>query len=399
MSKSLSRLWLKSVKRMGKAQQSQSRELFKSLLTKSLAASKKAAKAAKAAAKAPPKSTTRSPGIAKKPRTLVPRKRAQAPAVKTAAKPALALPGKTSRSYFVMPAGSLSPARRMLYELYVPSDKALAPLPLVVMLHGCQQTAADFAAATRLSELAERKGFAVLYPQQSSTADRNRCWHWYKRPTQQGQGDVALVAAMVRHLQTKNGFDASRIYVAGLSAGAGLAALLALNHPDLIAAVGLHSAPIFGTADSAISGFGAMQRGSTSHSAAARAVLAADTRLAHKGGLPVMLIHGDRDAVVRCVNLHQLEQQFLIVNAGAITQPTPVRKSDPGREGGRSPRHAYTTVSYAAGRKPQVVRCEISGLGHAWSGGDSRLPFTAREGPDASLLFWAFFARHRRAVI
>ena len=287
----------------------------------------------------------------------------------------------------------------MLYELYVPSGKALEPLPLVVMLHGCQQTAAEFAAATRLNELAERKGFAVLYPQQSSTSDRNRCWHWYKRPTQQGQGDVALVAAMVRQIQIKNSFDASRIYVAGLSAGAGLAALLALNHPDLFAAVGLHSAPVFGTADSAISGFGAMQQGSSSHRAAAHALLATDPMLAHKGGLPAMLIHGDRDAVVRRVNLRQLEEQFRIINAGVITQPTPVRKSYPGRETGRSPRHAYTTVSYAGGRRPQVVSCEISGLGHAWSGGDSNLPFTAREGPNASLMFWEFFARHRQAAI
>ncbi len=363
MSKSLGSLWLKSVKRMGRAQQSQSRKLFKSLLTQSVAVTKKAAKAA----------------------------------VKRAVKPALMLPGKTSRSCFVMPTGSLTPARRMLYELYVPSGKVLSPLPLVVMLHGCQQTAAEFAAATRLNALAERKGFAVLYPQQSSTADQNRCWHWYTRSIQNGQGDVELVAAMVRQVQTKHSFDASRTYVAGLSAGAGLAALLALNHPDLFAAVGLHSAPVFGAADSAVSGFSVMQRGSASHSAAARRLLAADPRLAGKQGLPVMLIHGNRDAVVHCVNLHQLEQQFRIINAGVITQPTPVRKTYPGRETGRSPRHAYTTVSYVSGRTPQVVSCEISGLGHAWSGGDSRLPFTAREGPDASLMFWAFFARHRRA--
>lgn len=395
MRKSLGSLWLKSVKRMGRAQQSQSRKLFKSLLNKSVAATKKAVKVT---APALSRSMTRSAGPASKPRAPASRRRLPAPAIKTAGKPALTLPGKTSRSYFVMPAVSLTPARRMFYDLYVPSGKAVEPLPLVVMLHGCQQTAADFAAATRLNELAERKGFAVLYPQQSSTSDRNRCWHWYKRSTQQGQGDVALVAAMVRQIQVKNRFDVSRTYVAGLSAGAGLAALLALNHPDLIAAVGLHSAPVFGTADSAISGFSVMQRGSTSHSAAAHRLLAADTGLAHKGGLPAMLIHGDHDAVVRCVNLNQLEQQFRIINAGAITQPTPVRKSYPGRETGRSPRHAYTTVSYAGGRKPQVVTCKISGLGHAWSGGNSSLPFTAREGPDASLMFWEFFARHRRTV-
>jgi poly(hydroxyalkanoate) depolymerase family esterase len=396
MSKSLGSLWLKSVKRMGRAQQSQSRKLFKSLLAKSVSATKKAAIVA---AKTPLKSITRSAMLASKPRAAAPRKTPQASAVKSVGKSALKLPGKTSRSYFAMPAAGMTPGRRMLYEMYVPSDQALAPLPLVVMLHGCQQTAAEFAAATRLNELAERKGFAVLYPQQSSTADRHRCWHWYKRSTQQGQGDVDLVATMVRQIQVKNGFDTSRTYVAGLSAGAGLAALLALNHPELIAAVGLHSAPVFGTTDSALSAYAAMQQGSSSHSAAANTLLAADPRLALKAGLPVMLIHGERDAVVRRVNLHQLEQQFRIINAAAITQATPVRKSYPGRATGRSPRHAYTTVTYPSGRKPQVVSCEISSLGHAWSGGDSSLPFTAQEGPNASLMFWEFFARHSRGVV
>ena len=397
MSKSLGSLWLKSVTRMGRAQQSQSRKLFKSLFGQSVTATRKAVTTAvKTSVKAP--ATALRKGAPRAAAPMSPRS-GRAVAVKPAGKAELKLPGKLSRSYFVMPASAMAPARRMLYALYVPSGKALAPLPLVVMLHGCQQTAAEFAAATRLNELAERKGFAVLYPQQSSRADHHRCWHWYKRPTQQGQGDVELIAAMVRQIQAKNGFDASRTYVAGLSAGAGLAALLALHHPDLIAAVGLHSAPVFGTADSAMSGYGAMQQGSRSHSDAANLLLAADPRLALKAGLPVMLIHGERDSVVRRVNLRQLEQQFRIINAGAITQQHPVRKSYPGRSTGRSPRHAYTSVAYMAGRKPQVVSCEISGLGHAWSGGDSKLPFTAQEGPNASLMFWEFFARHRRLFL
>ena len=396
MSKSLGSLWLKSVKRMGRAQQSQSRKLFKSLFGQAVTASRKAVKTAvKTAVKAPAISLRKSAPAA----AATSRRSGKAAVVKPAGNAAIKLPGKLSRSYFVMPASGLAPARRMLYALYVPSGQVLAPLPLVVMLHGCQQTAAEFAAATRMNELAERKGFAVLYPQQSSAADHHRCWHWYKRPTQQGQGDVELIAAMVRQIQAKTGLDTTRTYVAGLSAGAGLAALLALHHPDLIAAVGLHSAPVFGTADSAMSGYGAMQQGSTSHGDAANLLLAADPRLALKAGLPVMLIHGERDSVVRRVNLHQLEQQFRIINAGAITQQHPVRKSYPGRSTGRSPRHAYTTVIYPAGRKPQVVSCEISGLGHAWSGGDSKLPFTAQEGPNASLMFWEFFARHRRLVI
>jgi poly(hydroxyalkanoate) depolymerase family esterase len=389
MAKSLSSLWLKSVRRMGKTQQSQSRKLFKSLLAKSV-------KAARAPV-TPARRTTPKAAAAKLARTTTAKKPGSA--VKKVASKQVILPGSWKKSYFSLPAAGMTPARRMQYSLYVPAGKAVAPRPLVVMLHGCQQTVADFATSTRMNELAERKGFAVLYPQQSATSDRHRCWHWYKRPTQQGQGDVSLIAAMVAQVQARHGFDASRTYVAGLSAGAGLAALLALHHPELIAAAGLHSAPVFGTTDSAMTGFRAMQQGSASHGAAANALLAADPRLAMKSGLPVMLIHGDRDSVVRRINLRQLEQQFLIINAGAVTREQPVRKLYPGRATGRSPRHAYQTVSYYAGRQPQVVCCEISGLGHAWSGGDSSVPFSAREGPNASLMLWSFFSRHRRLVL
>ncbi|MEO7400658.1 MAG: PHB depolymerase family esterase [Polaromonas sp.] len=282
----------------------------------------------------------------------------------------------------------------MLYWLYLPSGTAKAPRPLVVMLHGCQQTATDFAASTRMNRLAERKGFAVLYPQQSAAADSHRCWHWYKRATQQGVGDARLIADMVAQLQTRHQLDKTRTYVAGISAGAGMAAILALRHPELIAAVGLHSAPVFGTSDSALSGFKAMQQGSLlAYRDTARQFAAAQPGFP---GMPVMLIHGRRDAVVRRVNMDQLAEQFVILNGEQISGTGPVLRSYPGRTGGRSPRHAYHTSSYYAGRKPRVVKCEIEALGHAWSGGDAALSFSAPEGPDATLLMWTFFAQQQR---
>ena len=378
MARSLSGPWLKAFKRASKAQQTQSRKLIKSLLPK---LAKKRAASSRAGIR--PKVT---PPPVRRP-----------PASNFAAGVAKANgSGSFKKSYFSWPIGAVSGGRRMLCALYVPAGSADAPLPLVVMLHGCQQTAEDFAASTRMNALADRKGFAVLYPQQSAGADRHRCWHWYKRLTQQGQSDVSVIAAMVAQVQAKHGLDASRTYLAGLSAGAGLAALLALNFPEQFAAVRLHSAPVFGTTDSAIGGYGAMQHGSVAHEAAARSRLATKPALASKAGLPAMLIHGDSDTVVRRLNLHQLTQQFRIINTGAITSAMPERKKHSARTGGRSPRHAWQSTTYYAGRKPQVVSCEVTGLGHAWSGGDSNVPFSAHEGPNASLMLWSFFARHKR---
>ena len=369
MARSLSSLWLKNIRRIGKAQQAQGRKLFKSLLPKAAAPAVRRAKPVKATR---PK------------------------AAKPVRKPTVSgLPGFWQKSYFSVPAaGQFAPARRMLYWLYLPAGASLAPRPLVVMLHGCQQTATDFAAATRMNELAERKGFAVLYPQQSTTTDSHRCWHWYKRATQEGLGDVKLIADMIVHVQNRHGLDTTRTYVAGLSAGAGLANILALRYPDLIAAVGLHSAPVFGTTDSPMSAYRAMQHGAShAHIDAAQSLLRSQPQFP---GMPAIVLHGDRDTVVRRVNAAQLSTQLKTVNAPFLSGAEPVLRSYPARTGGRSPRHAYQSATSYAGRKPQLVICEIASLGHAWSGGDDKQAFSAPEGPDATLMMWTFFARHRR---
>lgn len=394
MSRSLSSLWLKNMRRMGKAQQAQGLRLFESLLPK-----------VTAAAATPRK---RRPGVTlPKPVVARPAKKARRPTA-AQARAAAGLPGTWRKAWFTLPGdGLLTDSRRMLYWLYLPASAAAAadapdapakPRPLVVMLHGCQQTAADFAVGSRMNALAERKGFAVLYPQQSSAADAHRCWHWYKRATQNGEGDIGVIAAMISQVQQKHGLDVSRTYVAGLSAGAALAAIVALRHPELIAAVGMHSAPVFGTTHSPFSAYRAMQHGSgSSYGEAARSFANAQPEFP---GMPAILIHGNHDSVVRRVNAEQLAEQFEIINSPAMAQgasrPEPVVRRYPERRGGRRPRHAYQTSTWYAGRKPQLVKCDVDALGHAWSGGDGSVEYSEPEGPDATLMMWTFFAYHRR---
>ena len=399
MTKSLTSFWLKNLRRAGKAQQAQGRKLFKSLLT--TAARTPAAKSVKPAkvAKTIRSVTLKTAKVVKAVKSSV--AKTAKPRRKAAARPAApvatllpVLPGSWKKSFFSLPGTGLAPARRMMYWLYLPSGVSKGPLPLVVMLHGCKQTATDFAASTRMNQLAERKGFAVLYPQQSAAADANRCWHWYRRATQQGNGDVSLIAEMIKQVRARHRLDTTRTYVAGLSAGAGLAAILALRHPQLIAAAGLHSAPVFGTSDSPMSGFQAMQQGAgVHHKEAVREFT--DSKMQFPG-MPVMLIQGKSDSVVRRVNADHLTAQFSIVDAPWITSAQPVVRSYAGRSSGRSPRHAYKTATYYAGRKPMLVKCEIDLLGHAWSGGEGSLDYSTPEGPDATLLMWNFFSRQQR---
>ena len=381
MARSLSRLWLKNLRSLGKAQRAQER-LLKRLAPKP--ARRPVARKAKPAKQASPPSSLNT--------ALVARLRPGPPRTALAAASGTWQKGYSSGVPATGPASSS--VRRLLYWLYLPANPAQAALPLVVMLHGCQQSATDFATATRMNRLAERKGFAVLYPQQSVAGDAHRCWPWYKRTLQRGEGEVQVVTGLIAQVQQRHGLDAARTYVAGLSAGAALATLLALRHPQAIAAVGLHSAPVFATVDSALAAYRVMQRGAgQAHLAVAQHM--ADTR-PFPSGLPAIVIHGDRDSVVRRVNAGQLTQQLEIVNRALLTRLEPIRRSVAARDTGRSPRRAWTSTTYYAGRKPQLVLCEVAGLGHEWSGGDDSVKFSARSGPDASAMLWAFFARHQR---
>ncbi|MFL6708990.1 MAG: alpha/beta hydrolase family esterase [Massilia sp.] len=279
---------------------------------------------------------------------------------------------------------------RMRYWLYLPaSAQPGVALPLLVMLHGCEQDAASFAAGSRMNALAEKAGYAVLYPQQSAAAHPQRCWKWYDRATQQGGGDATTIAALVRAVLLAYPIDRSRIYIAGISAGAAMAHIVALHHPDLFAAVGLHSGPVFGAGHSTIGALGVMQHGAASRREPAIAELLAGQPGRVAVSLPMIVIHGADDAVVRPINQMQLAEQALHVNGAGVQTETLLEKSATGRT------RAYQVRDVRRGRQVVLRLVRIAGLQHAWSGGDPSYKFNAAAGPDAGKLMLAFFARQR----
>lgn len=292
----------------------------------------------------------------------------------------------------------------MPYWLYlprhVPDAVARHGWPLVVMLHGCHQSAAQFAEGTRMNRLAEEKGYALLYPQQGETVQAQRCWRWYDRATQQGAGDTAALAALVGTVCSQHRIDCRRIYACGLSAGAGMAAVLALNHPGLVAAVGLHSAPVFGAGHSQAGALQVMRHGAPLQADAAiravlerRSMLAAPAALQAMPPMPALMIQGEQDQVVRPINQFQLARQWLQLNGLPAGPATRVTVKPAGRGGSRK---AHDIHDYLAGRKPLLRVVRIAGLGHAWSGGDPAFRFNEQAGPDASRMMLEFFSKHRR---
>lgn len=301
--------------------------------------------------------------------------------------------GKWLASHFTGPCDhGRGPVRRMSYWLYLPDCPVPAcGLPLVVMLHGCDQSATLFAQGTRMNQWAEKQGYAVLYPQQSVSAHPHRCWKWYDRATQQGGGDVSVIAGMVARVADQHGVDRSRMYIGGLSAGAGMAHIMALSHPEMFAALGLHSGPSYGAGHSPIGALGVMKHGDSY-----RVERAIEEVLAQRPGfpgMPTLLIQGEEDDVVRPVNQAHLTRQAMLLNR--LPHGTAVQVTS---KAGSKRINPYRLHDVVHERKLMLRVAQIAQLKHAWSGGDERLSYNSAAGPDASKMLLDFFSKHRRVA-
>ena len=262
------------------------------------------------------------------------------------------------------------------FKLYVPSTFTGKPLPLVVMLHGCTQSPDDFAAGTRMNELAEELGVFVLYPGQTQSANLSRCWNWFSAADQaRDAGEPSLIAGMTRAVIEELPVPEGRVYVAGLSAGGAAAAIMGAAYPDLFAAVGVHSGLACGAARDMAGAFAAMKGGSASP-------------LPRGVAIPTIVFHGDRDATV-----HPINGDEVLAQAGA--GPALRREVERGRSTGGM--DFTRTVHRDRTGRALLEQWVLHGAGHAWSGGSPVGTYTDPQGPDASREMLRFFLSHRRA--
>jgi poly(hydroxyalkanoate) depolymerase family esterase len=265
--------------------------------------------------------------------------------------------------------GYLHSAGSRDYKLYVPPGYEGQALPLVVMLHGCTQDPDDFALGTRMNDAALERGFFVLYPAQAHNANPSRCWNWFKHNHQsRDRGEPALLADMTREVVNRYGIDARRVYVAGLSAGGAMAAILGDAYPDVFAAIGVHSGLPPRSATNAKMAFEAMRCGATAGAEP------------NAGAAPAIVFHGDQDKTVHPIN----GRQIVAARAGGTTSEIQRRRSLDGRE---FTHHAYRDADGRVVAEHWVVH----GAGHAWSGGNPRGSYTDSRGPDATEEMLRFF--------
>ncbi len=240
------------------------------------------------------------------------------------------------------------------YKLFVPAASA-GERRLLVMLHGCTQDPEDLARGTRMNEVAGPKGFLVLYPEQPATANPLKCWNWFAQAHQQrGEGEPALLAAMIKRVASEQKVDPSKIYIAGISAGGAMTAIMGATYPEMFAAMGIHSGIAYGLVSQMSGALVAMRTPTADTVALGDLVVKAMGE--RRKAMPLQLIHGQIDPSVNVANVNLLAGQWRAANGG---------------------KHVHVTI--------------VDELAHAWSGGSKEGTFADEKGPDASKAFVDFF--------
>jgi poly(hydroxyalkanoate) depolymerase family esterase len=289
------------------------------------------------------------------------------------------------------------------YFVYTPSTYHHGTeVPLLVLLHGCTQKAADFAAGTGMNQLAEQYGFIVLYPQQKRMSNQTLCWNWFKHAHQyRDRGEPALIAHMVQAIienRSQWTIDKSRVYVLGASAGAAMAVILGATYPDIFTAIGVHSGVEYQAVTNILGGLKLVLKGGPDpikQGQKAFEAMGINKRLA-----PTIVFQGTHDKIVSPINGDQVVQQWMLTNYLASEgQYVADMKTPTTTTSGQIPDgYSYTVYTWKdhTGREIQQY-WKIDNLAHAWSGGNPAASYTDPRGPNASQAMYEFFMQHTLA--
>ncbi|UOY93349.1 PHB depolymerase family esterase [Ectobacillus sp. JY-23] len=288
------------------------------------------------------------------------------------------------------------------YKIYVPSGyQPGTKVPLVVMLHGCTQNPDDFAAGTQMNAVAEANNFLVIYPQQDSTYNANKCWNWFDPNHQsRGSGEPALIAGMVNQVKSQYTVDDNRVYVTGLSAGGAMSVIMGATYPDIFAAIGVGSGLEYKAATTQTAAFTAMSSGGPNPTQQGQA---AYTGMGgYKRVVPTIVFHGSSDTTVAPVNGNQILTQWAQTNdlADDGTDNNSISDTAAQTINGQVPNgRSYTQYIYHDKNGMNVMeKYIVTSMGHAWSGGSSAGSYTDTQGPNASTLMWSFFNNHPKNI-
>ena len=262
------------------------------------------------------------------------------------------------------------------YRLYVPASASARPRGLIVMLHGCTQNPDDFARGTGMNEEAERRGFAVAYPAQTRSDNANGCWNWFEPKHQRrGGGEPAIIAGLTEAIVAEFGIDPQQVFIAGLSAGGAMAAVMGETYPELYAAIGVHSGLATNAANDKVSAFAAKRGAGKAGRCAVPARYPGRT----------IVFQGGADSTVHPSNADQIVEAATPDAASVSTRRIIA--------GGAQRRDVAVTVVADQAGETIAELWLVDGAGHAWSGGRAGGSFVDPTGPDASSEMMRFFCQ------
>ncbi|WP_310384055.1 PHB depolymerase family esterase [Rhizobium sp. 1399] len=240
---------------------------------------------------------------------------------------------------------------RLIMKLYAPGQASANP-PLVVVLHGCGQTAESLDAASGFTTLARKRGFILLYPEQTEGNNARRCFNWF-RPSAvaRDRGEVMSVHHMIEHACGRHRVDRSRIYIVGLSAGAALVSALVATYPERFAGAAMIAGMPFGAARDAMSALRAMRSG-VSKAPGEWGSLVRNVSPTAMLWPPISIWQGSGDRVVNPTNASSSAAQWLDVTGTGES------------EGKITMKRWGTLTRWKSARSPAVSLYSLDGFGH-----------------------------------
>lgn len=241
---------------------------------------------------------------------------------------------------------------QLVMKVRVPASRS-ARSPLVIALHGCTQSAENYAGESGWLDLADRFGFVVITPEQTRSNNQNLCFNWYEPgDTRHGLGEAASIAAMVSYAIRTFDVDEERVFVTGLSAGGAMASVMLANYPGLFAGGAIVAGLAYGVANSLGEALSAMSQSQPRSPRELGAKVRGAT--AHAGPWPYVSVwHGQSDGIVRPMAGEAVAQQWCDVHG--VAEPAQTARTPDGRD---------FLVWLSAAGEPVVELHRVAGMGH-----------------------------------
>ena len=284
------------------------------------------------------------------------------------------------------------------YYVYVPSNLPVGHrAPIVVMIHGCDQSASDFAKGTRIEQWAEKEKFIALFPEQSLAYNPFKCWNWVIPGNNTRAGESQVIIEMIDAVVKKYDGDVHNVFAAGMSSGASMVSILGNCYPERFKALGSHDGTQYYASATGLDFASVVLNGATVNADfAAYTGYGCSYFASNKPNkMPIIIFHGMNSPLMSPVHAFQIENEMKTFNdyldngmkdnsyfrSKAVTNVP---------ESATYGYNLYTTTNQA--NEVIIERYMIDKLGHDWSGG-AEGKYNDPKGPDATALILKFFKR------